>query len=173
MAEDDENQVPDPEAEAGLTATDVEQKGDLVPEEQPTQLGSARFVFAAFFAAGLLIAYLSGEILASAWGFLADWRWANHAMPWLLRVAEDERISYTMAIGAIVGLGSVIVSYRKPKVRDFADEVASELTKVTWPDKDMVTTGTITVIVGVVIATVYIGLLDQLWRFLTNLVYGA
>ena len=94
-------------------------------------------------------------------------------MPWLLQVAEDERTNYTLPFGAIIGIIVIIWAYRKQRVRVFADEVASELTKVTWPTKDMVTTGTITVIIGVVIAAVYIGLLDQVWNFLTNLVYGA
>jgi preprotein translocase subunit SecE len=142
-------------------------------DDQPTQLGAARYVFAAFFAGGLLVAYLSGMISASIWGALAEWKGATGAMPWLLQVAEDERTNYTMPLGAVIGIIVVILAYRKQRVRVFADDVATELTKVTWPTKDMVTTGTITVIVGVVIAAVYIGLLDQVWNFLTNLVYGA
>ena len=179
--ENDDKQVIDTDGVDETTAAELQAlsesfgagdgSGDGV--DQPTQLGAARYVLAAFFAGGLLVAYLSGMITASIWGMLADWKSATTAMPWLLQVAEDERTNYTMPLGALIGIFAVIMAYRKQHIRVFADEVALELTKVTWPNKDMVTTGTITVIVGVVIAAVYIGLLDQVWMFLTNLVYGA
>ena len=51
--------------------------------------------------------------------------------------------------------------------------VAIELSKVTWPKRETVTNGTIVVIAAGVFATVYVGLLDRLWGFVTMLVYGA
>ena len=169
--ENDDKQIIETDGVDETTEADLQTSSEQ--DEQPTQLGAARYVFAAFFAGGLLIAYLAGMMTASIWGMFADWRAATSAMPWLLQVAEDERTNYTLPFGAIIGIIAVIMAYRKQRVRVFADEVASELTKVTWPTKDMVTTGTITVIIGVVIAAVYIGVLDQVWNFLTNLVYGA
>ena len=151
--ENDDKQIIETDGVDETAGADLQTSSE--EDEQPTQLGAARYVFAAFFAGGLLIAYLAGM------------------MPWLLQVAEDERTNYTLPFGAIIGIIVIIWAYRKQRVRVFADEVASELTKVTWPTKDMVTTGTITVIIGVVIAAIYIGLLDQVWNFLTNLVYGA
>jgi preprotein translocase subunit SecE len=51
--------------------------------------------------------------------------------------------------------------------------VASELAKVTWPNREMVTNGTIVVIIASAVFTVYVALLDQFWSFLTTLVYGV
>lgn len=139
----------------------------------PAQLGLTRYVHAAFFAAGVLVAYLSGQILASIWNVLAEWPAAVRAVPQLLRYAEDERPTFTLAAGALIGILAVVYAVRKEEVRTWADEVASELYKVHWPEREIVTNGTIVVLVAGLFATVYIGLLDRVWGFITNLVYGA
>ncbi len=136
-------------------------------------LGAAKYVLAAFFGLGIGIAFLTGKLLASAWGALAEWPSAVRKVPQLLRYAEDERPTYTMLVGAVVGLVVVIVCLRREGVRRWADDVALELSKVTWPKKETVTNGTIVVIAAGLFATVYIGLLDRLWGFVTTLVYGA
>jgi preprotein translocase subunit SecE len=135
-------------------------------------LGTERYVHAAFLAAGVLIAYLSGQILATIWNALAEWPAAVRAVPQLLSYAEDERPSFTMIAGALVGVLTVVYFARQRDVRQWADEVASELYKVHWPDRETVTNGTVVVIVAGVFATLYVGLLDRLWGFITNLVYG-
>jgi preprotein translocase SecE subunit len=138
----------------------------------PTDLGTTKYVHAAFFAFGVLVTYLAGKLLASAWNMLAEWPAAVRAVPQLLRYAEDERPSFTMVAGAVIGIVTVVRMLRNPDTRQWADEVAGELYKVVWPDRDTVTHGTIVVLVAGVFATVYIGLLDRLWNFITNLVYG-
>lgn len=159
-----------------------EEKSDTVESDEvenvafdgaAAQLGTEKYVHAAFFASGVLVAYLTGRILASIWNRLADWPAAVRAVPQLLRYAEDERVSVTMVVGALVGLITVIALFRKPNVRQWADEVATELYKVHWPERDVVTNGTIVVVVAGLFATLYIGLLDRVWSFITNLVYGA
>ncbi|MEZ4220858.1 MAG: preprotein translocase subunit SecE [Polyangiaceae bacterium] len=167
--DDDAEEEADASAEGGstdLTATE--------DSEVPTHLGAAqKYVHAAFFGAGILVAYLSAKILAAAWNELAEWPAAIRAVPALLRFAEDDRANYTLVAGALIGVISVIQTYRKAKIRQWADDVASELANVTWPTKDTVTNGTVVVVIATVIATTYIGLLDRVWGFLTNLVYGA
>lgn len=142
--------------------------------EAPAHLGAAqKYVHAAFFAAGILGAYLSGKIIQSAWNELAEWPTAVRAVPALLRFAEDDRANYSLMAGALIGIIAVIQTYRKEKIRQWANDVAAELAKVTWPTKDIVTNGTVVVVIATIISTTYIGLLDRLWGFLTNLVYGA
>jgi preprotein translocase subunit SecE len=136
-------------------------------------LGVFKYVFAAFFCGGIGVAWLAGKMLASAWSRLVEWPWAVRSFPVLLRYAEDERATYTTAIGAVVGVIALIFCMRNEGIRRWADDVAIELSKVTWPDKDTVTNGSIVVIAAGVFATVYIGLLDRLWAFVTMLVYGA
>lgn len=155
---------------AGL---DAEQDEVTFDGGVPAQLGTAKYVQAAFFGAGVLGAFLTGKILAAVWNALADWPAAVRAVPSLLSYAEDERSSFTMPIGALVGIVGVVYAVRKSHVRQWADEVATELYKVHWPDREVVTNGTIVVLVASVFATIYIGLLDRLWSFVTALIYGA
>jgi preprotein translocase subunit SecE len=157
------------------TAEDPYRESAEAAEEQvvPTHLGATKYVHAAFFAGGILIAYLSGKILLTIWNNLADWSVAVRLVPQLLNYAEDQRETYTMIGGALIGLLAVLQTYRREKIRRGADEVAAELSKVTWPNKETVSNGTVVVIVASAIATVYIALLDRFWGFVTTLIYGV
>lgn len=136
-------------------------------------LGPDKYVFAAFFAAGIATAFLIGKILESIWSLLAAQAWVVRKAPVLLRYSEDERSTYTTAFGGVFALMLVISLLRKESVRRWADDVALELSKVTWPKRETVTNGTIVVIAAGLFATIYVGLLDRLWSFVTTLVYGA
>jgi preprotein translocase SecE subunit len=148
---------------------------DKQEEEAPFagHIGVQRYVHASFFAAGIFSAYLCGKLLLSAWNSLADWPEAVRAMPFLLQYAEQDRATFTLVIGAVLGLVMILRYYRRPAVRSWATDVAGELARVTWPDQDTVTNGTIVVLVAGAAATIYISILDRLWGYLTNLVYGA
>lgn len=179
MATDQDDLVQQSEQEAVNGEAVVEARADreLADSEAgdgtPAQLGATRYVHAAFMAAGVLIAYLSGKLLTSLWNSLAQWPVATEALPLLQRYTEDERASWMMVAGAVIGLVAIVQTYRKEHIRSWADEVALELSKVTWPNKETVTNGTLVVIVASAVATVYITLLDRFWSFVTNLVYSA
>ena len=138
-----------------------------------TELGAAKYVQTAFFAAGICAAYFVSKVLNMLWNILAEWPVVARQVPWLLRYGEDERPTFTLVAGAIVGLVLTLYYYRKEGLRRWASEVASELSKVTWPKREQVTNGTIVVLAAGAFATVYVGLLDRLWSFVTMLVYGA
>jgi preprotein translocase subunit SecE len=157
------------EANASREPIVINTEGEAVIES----LGADKYVFAAFFGAGIMFAVLLGKMLAALWSHLVEWAWAVRAVPQLLRYAEDERPTYTTAVGAVVSLLATIYCLRNEGIRRWADDVALELSKVTWPKRDTVTNGTIVVIVAGIFATVYVGLLDRLWGFVTMLVYGA
>ena len=162
------------EASGSDSDSDEEAEDDERDGETPANVGAPlKYVHAAFFSSGILIAYLSSKLLAMIWNELAEWPTATRAVPQLLRYAEDDRGNITLAIGAVIGIVAVIQTYRKETIRRWADEVAGELAKVTWPTRDIVTNGTIVVVIASFIATAYVGILDRLWSFLTNLVYGA
>ena len=59
------------------------------------------------------------------------------------------------------------------RARELAEEVAAEMSKVTWPDRTEVTNGTFVVIVTTLVSTVFFALMDRFWGFVTNLVYGG
>lgn len=170
-AEDGEQEEADdalaPAARAELT------EGEEADEDAAAaQLGMDRYVLAAFFAGGMLLAYVLGRFVHGVWSTLSNKDWFSRALPALAGVTDDDKTTWGTILGAIIALVVVVRTYRKPDVRAWSDEVATELTKVKWPTKKEVSNSTIVVIAASAIATIYLMLLDRLWAFVTNLVYG-
>lgn len=136
-------------------------------------LGSSKYVHAAFFAVGILAAFIGSKMLNGAWTHLAEWAPAVRAVPQLVAFSEEQRETYTLIGGAVLGAVGVLQAYRKESVRGWADEVATELSKVSWPNREAVMNGTLVVIVASMIAAVYVAVLDRFWSFLTTWVYGT
>ena len=136
-------------------------------------LGSSKYVHAAFFAVGILAAFIGSKMLNGAWTRLAEWPAAVRALPQLVAFSEEQRETYTLIGGAVLGAVGVLQAYRKESIRGWADEVATELSKVSWPNREAVMNGTLVVIVASMIAAVYVAVLDRFWSFLTTWVYGA
>lgn len=95
-----------------------------------------------------------------------DWVWGffTPAAP------SDFKITIVAALGAVV-IG--VVTYRNDRIYHLANEVASELKKVTWPTAKEVRGSTITVIVMALVSAVILGLFDFAWSNLTQVVYGG
>jgi preprotein translocase subunit SecE len=136
-------------------------------------LGSSKYVHAAFFAVGILAAFICSKVLNGAWTRLSEWPAAVRALPQLVAFSEEQRETYTLVGGAVLGAIGVLQAYRKESIRGWADEVAAELSKVSWPNREAVLNGTIVVIVASAIAAIYVAVLDRFWTFLTTWVYGA
>ena len=139
----------------------------------PAVLGATRYVLAAFFAGGILAALLVGKVLLAGWNRLADSAWVSQRFGLLSRLGEDERSTWTMLLGAVAGTIAAVYAYRREDVRGWANEVAAELAKVTWPSKREVTNSTVVVVLTGTFATAFLTLLDRFWGFVTNLVYGT
>jgi preprotein translocase subunit SecE len=129
-------------------------------------------VHAAFVGAALLVTYITGQVVALIWNSLAAWPVALQYVPQLVRYDESVRGDVGLVVGAIVGVITVVNLYRRPVIRSWANDVAAELTKVTWPDRDAVTNNTIIVIVASVAAMLYVAVLDRFWSFATGLIYA-
>jgi preprotein translocase subunit SecE len=153
-----EEPSPEPDAPAAPDKEDQAEGGWA-----PTQLGTQRFVYAAYFAGGIAVAFLLSKVLGYAWLRLSTYK---------PQIGEphDEIV---MPVAGLVGLFTAIYYYRDQKTRTLAEEVAFELGKVTWPTRDEVVNGTFVVVVTTVIATTFFALMDRFWGFVTNLVYGA
>src|SRR3954447_12181083 len=80
-------------------------------------LGADKYVFASFFAGGAAVAFIVGKTLQAMWSALAAQPWAVRKLSFLLRYAEDERSTYTMAAGIVVGLLAAIWALRKESIR--------------------------------------------------------
>jgi preprotein translocase subunit SecE len=110
--------------------------------------------------------YLCGAVLLFyllQWSI--DWIWG-----YVATAPSESKISVVAAVGAtVVG----IVLYRNDRIYHLANEVSSELKKVTWPTAKEVRTATITVIVMAIISALILGLFDLVWTNVTELVYGG
>ena len=168
----------DTAAEESEEANDESQEGEQdelaggdSEEAIARQLGADRYVMSGFFALAILGGYVLGKTLQTIWANLASRDWFNQALPSLASVAEESRTTVSMVVGGIVALVVVLRTYRRPDVRTWTDEVASELMKVKWPTKKDVTNSTLVVIAASSFATLYLALLDRLWSFVTSIVY--
>jgi preprotein translocase subunit SecE len=132
-------------------------------EFAPNQLGTKRFVYAAYFAGAIGIAFFLSKVAVFAWQKLSLWKPA-------IGEPHDEVV---MPIAAVLGGLIALYYWKRTRARQLAEEVASELSKVTWPSKKEVTNSTTVVIVTTAFATVFFALMDRFWGFVTNLVYGT
>jgi preprotein translocase subunit SecE len=129
----------------------------------PTQLGARRFVFAGYFAAGIGIAFITSKALDFGWLKLQTYKPA----------VGDPRDEIVMPLSALIGAGVAVYYWFRTRARQLAEEVAAEMSKVTWPSRTEVTNGTVVVIVTTLVSTVFFALMDKFWGFITNLVYGG
>jgi preprotein translocase subunit SecE len=93
-----------------------------------------------------------------------DWVWGYFGSP-----PTEFKITL-FAAGAALFVG--VAMYRSDRIYGLANEVASELKKVTWPTAKEVRTATIVVIVMAVVSALILGVFDFVWTTLTELVYG-
>lgn len=126
------------------------------------QLGSRRFVYAAYFGFAIGVAFVIEKAVSLVWTRLAQWKPA-------FGEPHDE---FLMPIAGVLGVATAIYYYRRDDAREYVEQVAEELAKVTWPSKREVTNSTTVVVIATAVATVFFALMDQFWRYLTNLVYG-
>jgi len=161
MTTADESVVPDGDGD-GEEDEEGEDEEDVVPGT-PAVLGAQRFVFAAYFTGAVAVAFLLSKAISYGWMRLSLWKPA---------IGEPDEMVAVTSVAVIGGLVAFYY-YRDKKVRTLAEEVASELGKVTWPSRDEVVNGTFVVLVTTALATAFFALMDRFWGFVTNLVYGV
>jgi preprotein translocase subunit SecE len=154
--------VPSPE-DAGVKLDDEIHDVAQVGAASPSQMGTQRFVYAAYFAGAIGIAFLMSKILGFAWFKAQGWK------PWV----GEPRDEVVMPVSALIGALAAVYYWYRTRARRLAEEVATEMSKVTWPSRTEVTNGTFVVIVTTIVSTVFFALMDRFWGFLTNLVYGG
>jgi preprotein translocase subunit SecE len=129
----------------------------------PTQLGTQRFVYAGYFAGAIAIAFLMSKLIDFGWLKLQAYR----------PTIGEPRDEVVMPLAGLIGASAAVYYWYRTRARQLAEEVATEMSKVTWPTRTEVTNGTVVVIVTTVVSTVFFALMDKFWGFITNLVYGG
>lgn len=155
-SEDDLDKRAEREAEA--ERKQLEREAEAREDEDDSLavlLGPERWVQFAFIAIAVAIFFLTDRLTTLIWS----------------QTAEPDAAIVSAIAGAAAILGTFFL-YRHPAVNKLADEVVTELSKVTWPTREEVWVSTIVVVATSVIAAVYTGIFDAMWSALTNVVYG-
>jgi preprotein translocase subunit SecE len=141
------------------------EKEDAQPlgSSSPAQLGTRRFVYAAYFAGAIAIGLLVSKLVDFAWYRAQNYKPA----------IGEPRDEIVMPLSGLVGALVAVYCWYRTRTRQLAEEVATEMSKVTWPSREEVTSGTFVVIVTTIISTVFFALMDKFWGFVSNLVYGG
>jgi preprotein translocase subunit SecE len=119
-------------------------------------MGLNKAVHLMFLAGGVLLFILLKKTGEWGWGYFT--RYPNEFV--------------IDGFAALLALGIGIAMYKNERVYALANDVTSELKKVTWPTRKETQAATIVVIVTVILASIILGLFDMLWSFLTDLIYG-
>ncbi len=147
-------------AEAAGEEEEYEEEDD---DAAAGQFGTTRFVYAAYFAGGIAVAFLVSKLLGALWLKLSQYK----------PVVGEPQQEVVMPLSALAGVAVAVYYWKRTRARQLAEEVADELSKVTWPSKQEVTNGTAVVLVTTAVATIFFALMDRFWGFVTNLVYGS
>jgi preprotein translocase subunit SecE len=94
-----------------------------------------------------------------------DWIWGTFTPS----TPSDFKISLAAAVIATL---AGVITYRNDKIYGLANEVASELKKVTWPTAKETRRSTLTVIFMAVLSALILFTFDLVWSGITERVYG-
>jgi len=118
-------------------------------------LGIERWVQFAFIGAAVAMSWLLIHVVTATWT-----RFGGEPDEIMVRAGS--------IVGAVV---LAVILYRAPKLHKFANEVATELAKVSWPNRQETWAQTVVVIVVSALAAVVIGAFDALWSKVSDLIY--
>ena len=112
-----------------------------------------------YLACGFIAWLLFREIMATVWVVAR------------LPLPPDWILSPPDLIAAAVGLATFVVLLQNEKVNAFVNEVITELSKVTWPNRKetVLSTGVVSVLVG--ICSIILFGFDMLWGALVKILY--
>lgn len=90
---------------------------------------------------------------------------------WPQSVARPDPLTANIA-GITVAVLGTIYAWRRKDWFKFCTEVVIEIAQVTWPTRAETRAATVVVIVMTLISSGLLAAMDQLWRAVTNLLYG-
>lgn len=120
------------------------------------ELGVLRWVQLSFLIGGAVMFWLFQNIITSVWDRF------------------DEPQQGVVMVGAFVlAIITTVSLYRHPGTNGFTTEVAGELGRVHWPTRPETWNQTVVVVIFSVVAAVLLGVMDYMWNYLSDMVYGG
>jgi preprotein translocase subunit SecE len=114
-----------------------------------------KWVHVMFATGGIVAAWLLTKI--------GEWIWSYFGKP------ND----LYLGLGAVAVAGvATLIAWKNEQVFVLANEVTSELRKVTWPSRKETLNSTVVVIVTTIVASLLLGMFDGVWSWVTRMIYG-
>ena len=110
-------------------------------------------------------------VVAAVLAHCVQWSLAALALP-NPHVPGSRELSVATAVAVATAAAAALLIRRHPTLRTLSDEVTQELLRVSWPKRDEVVRSTWIVIGTIVICSLYLGLLDAFWLWLTDALLG-
>jgi preprotein translocase subunit SecE len=123
-----------------------------------------KYVQLSFAGLGLLTWILVAKFL----GFVFEVTFPDWNLPLL-----GEQFRVATLIGLLAGAAVFIGLRMSAPINEFGREVATELSKVSWPKLKEVKTSTTVVIITSLVVALILGLFDWIWGTLTSFIYSA
>lgn len=118
-----------------------------------------------------LIFVLGGFMGAWLFSWLIEDLWEVVWSIWPQSVGRPVTLTSNIAGMAVAVIGTAYAWRRKDWFK-FCTEVVIEISQVTWPTRAETRAATVVVIVMTLISSGLLAAMDQLWRAVTNLLYG-
>jgi preprotein translocase subunit SecE len=118
-------------------------------------MADRKWVYVMFAVGGMVAAYLLIKV--------GDWAWGYYG-------TKPNDLLIDGAAFAVAGVAAVI-ALRNERVFTLATEVSTELKKVTWPTRKETFAATVVVVVTVIVSSIFLGVFDSLWGWLTKMVF--
>ncbi len=120
----------------------------------------SRYINLSFVTAGFIL----WVILWKATGLALDT--AGVANTYLL--GQELQLSHVIAI--VLAMGATVFAWRHPDIKQWSNEVAIELSKVTWPGWEETKHHTLVVIIFALVISAIIASFDFFWKWVTDLI---
>lgn len=146
----------DPSASSGDASGSIVNSSDAGDGESQlaSALGVERWVIFTFLLGAFVVFWFAKNLIVVVWNNF-----------------DEPRTEIATAAAAVLALVGAVAAYKRPNVHAFANDVATEYTKVTWPSRDEAWSHTVVVIVVSLVATVILAGFDLAWSSLTNFLY--
>lgn len=110
-------------------------------------------------------------ILGLALAHGLQWIWTEFGLtdPFVFGV-RDLPLTTVLGYGIAVAAGAFVL--KNGTTHALAVEIVDELARVTWPSREETGNATVVVIVTVLVCSVYLGVFDAFWMWVTNMILG-
>ena len=123
----------------------------------------SRWTHAVFALFAFMMAWACSHLVEDVWGQL----WAI----WPQHIGRPNEY-WAQAVGAIIGIASMIWVWSREEYFKFVSEVTTEVSQIIWPTRDETRAATVVVVVITLICSAILWMMDLFWSNVTDWLYA-